>query len=654
MTTCTPRSCRRMNLITLIAAFSVISLSCNAVTNLLPAAGDEPGEPSAAQGEAPLTAVEAPAVLGFVLDPDGAPVAYASVDGEISDSYGTVSGNLAGSASGWLEVRALGYATGYVSPGEAIGETAFFEARLTPFGSFQPLESGEEVVQRLGDAAAPVGEIRLSGDDVSTLPAYLETAVYDRVDVGPYLAELDSGEAMDLKLALAVEVTSDQLEPVALASGKTVALKLFPNANLPADPVMAIFEAEKGVWEVQADACTPGDEGALLCAIPRFSPLVGFFGPGEEVSLVPDPGSSARTVPAGKRFLAQDPTGDDQEYQDAKVDVEEWGRIGEGQISRTGTTSPEWDAEMANRVGRLAVAAEAYAAAHPDGSGVSRLLAAADLAIATGNQPIADELIEEAKATAEKAADELLKESDCGRMHEMAKMFDLLTSLGSPKAADILQKMKSMSDCDIWLGTISVWFMISSSPPGGLDWALESGGSWFENHTVTMTTNIQTYVLTGEDVVKLDFGEVKYGEYDRHGCHNYLTHAGQGGSVVLKFDGRYDGYTFAVGDLQPEGGTASITYGAHGERWDSLMEKCVEIRDASPSAPNYTSILVHGFSGSPPITIQEMLEQGAGTDYMRGNESAENSAYEFGIIPAEKAYIQWSFFHHKKGLPAKQ
>ncbi len=650
MTTCsTPRSYRKPMLVTLVAVLSAASLSCSALSGLLPAAGKEAGEESgeqgAGQGATPLEAGEAPAVFGFVLDPDGAPVAYATVGEEYTDRSGAVSGDLVGSESGWLEVRALGYATGYVKPGEAIGGTAFFEARLTPFDSLQPLQAGEEVVLRLGDAAAPVGEISLSGDDVSALPAYVEAAVYDLVDVGPYPAELDSGEALELKLAIAIEASSDQLEPVPLASGRTIALKLFPNASLPAEPVMAIFDAEKGVWEVQADPCTSGEEGALLCAIPRFSPLVGFFGPGEEVSLTPG---------ASKHLLLPFANGEDQAYQVAMIEVKIWIERGQWEVEATGTVSPEWEAGMTSRLVALADAAEAYAAAHPDGSGVSRLLAAADLAIATGNQPIADELIKEAKATAEKAADELLKESDCGRMHEMAKMYDLLASLGSPKAADMLQKMKSMFDCDIWLGTISVWFTISSSPPGGLDWALESGGSWFENHTVTMTTNIQTYVLTGEDVVKLDFGQVKYGEYDRHGCHNYLTHAGQGGSVVLKFDGRYDGHTFTVGDLQPEGGTASITYGAHGERWDSEEEKCVEIRDASPSAPNYTSILVHGFSGSPPITIQEMLDRGAGTDYMRGNESAANSAYEFGIIPAKKAYIQWSFFHHKKGLPVKQ
>ncbi len=636
-------------LMTLVAALSALSLSCNALSGMLPTAGeeagDEAGEQGAGEGAAPLEAGEAPAVLGFVLDPDGAPVAFASVAGETADRSGTVSGDLTGSASGWLEVRSLGYATGYVKPGEAIGGTAFFETRLTPFSSFQPLGSGEEVVQRLGDAAAPVGEIRLSGDDVATLPAYLETAVYDLLDVGPYPAELNSGEALELKLAIAVEASSDQLEAVPLASGKTLALKLLPNASLPAaDPVMAIFDPEKGMWEVQAGACTPGEEGALLCAVPQFSPLVGFFGPGEEASLAPG---------AAKHLLLPFADGEDQAYQVAMIDVKIWIERGQWEVETTGTVSPEWEAGMTSRLVSLADAAEAYAAAHPDGSGVSHLLAAADLAIATGNQPIADELIEEAKATAEKAADELLKESDCGRLQEMAKMYDLLTSLGSPKAADMLQKMKSVFDCDIWLGTISVWFMTSSSPPGGLDWALESGGSWFENHTVTMTTNIQTYVLTGEDIVKLDFGEVRYGEYDSHGCHNYLTHSGQGGSVTLKFDGRYDGYTFTVGDLQPEGGTASITYGAHGERWDSEEEKCVEISDASPSAPNYTSILVHGFSGSPPITIQEMLDRGAGSDYMRGGEYAQNSAYEFGIIPAEKAYIQWSFFHHKKGLPVK-
>jgi len=156
--------------------------------------------------------------------------------------------------------------------------------------------------------------------------------------------------------------------------------------------------------------------------------------------------------------------------------------------------------------------------------------------------------------------------------------------------------------------------------------------------------------------VKLNFGEVRYGYYDRYGCHNYLTHAGQGGSVVLKFDGRYDGYTFTVGDLQPEGGSASITYGGHGERWDSEKEECVEIRDATASAPNYTSVLSHGFppGGSPPITIQEILNQ-AGTDIeFNGGETISNDAFELGIFPTQEGSIRWFFRHTQRYLPVKK
>jgi hypothetical protein len=564
---------------------------------------------------------------------------------------------LTGSASGWLEVLALGYATGYVKPGEGIGGTAFFETRLTPFDSFQPLQSGEEVVLTLGDMAAPVGEISLTGDDVSALPAYLEAAVYNRVDVGPYLAGLDSGEALDIKLAIAVEATSDKLEPVPLASGKTLALTLFPNANLPADPVVAIFDPEKGIWEVQAGVCKLGEAGALLCAIPRFSPLVGFFGPGEEISLVPDSGAGVHTALAAKRFLAQDPTGDDQAYQDAKTDCEEWLRLGEGMIRRTGSVSPEWEAEMTNRVGKLADAAEAYADTHPDSSGLSHLLAAAQLALMTGQDPaIADKLMKDAREIAEAAAEALLEDGDCGRIREMLMAAQQLMLLGGSQAIidALMQKLQSMGDCDEWIGHMNVWFTLTSTNPGLDKYQRESGGStWHELHLVHILTNVQTHVLKGEDRVTLKFPNVRYGKKDRHDCHNYLTHGGEsGGNIYLKFDGQYDGYTFTVGDMQPEGGTATITYGAHMERWDDEKEECEEIQDTTVPAPNYSSILVHGMMGTPPITMQQIL-QGEKYDNISGSQPITNDAFDLGIHPWQTGIITWSFMHTKKYLPQK-
>jgi hypothetical protein len=667
MTTCsTPRSGRKPSLVTLLSLVSAFSLSCSVLSRLAPLPGEEAGGPSPTQGGvlpegggSSAGAAKAPAVMGFVLDPDGAPVAYASVAGEIADSNGTVSGNLTGSPSGWLEVQALGYATGYAKPGAPIGGTAFFEARLTPFDAFQPLRSGEEVVLTLGDVAQPVAEITLAAEAVSALPAYIEATVYDRVDVGPYLAELSSGEALDLELALSVVATSDQAESVSLASGKTVSLKLFPNENFPKDPVMAIFNPEKGVWEDQAGACAPADEGVLKCAVPRFSPLVGFFGPSQSVTSVRfyERRLIDRAASGVKSLYRQAPTDDDQAYQDAKTDVEEWGRIGEGQMSRTGTTSPDWDAEMANRLGKFADAAMAYAASHPDESGISHVLAAAQAAMLWGNQELADKLLSAARATAESMADELLNESDCGRIREMLHVMQVLILVGGSQAkVDALnEKLTKLFDCDIWAGTIDVKFHLTSANPNLDRYTMESGGAdWTEHHEVRMVTNIQTYVLKGEDLVTLDFPEVQYGYKDRDGCHKYLTHTGVGGGGALKFDGRYDGYAFTVGDLQPEGGSsATITYGAHMEKWDSEKKECVVLQDQTVPAPNYTTVLRHGFSGSPPITIQEMLR--GGDKYgIQGNETISNDAFELGIYPFESGFVRWYFSHVKIHLPRQE
>lgn len=632
-----------------ILVFMVIT-TCNMPGMLLRKQGSS-ADGSLATSEQPIQgsgSAEMPAVLGFVLDPDGAPVAYASVGGEIADSNGAASGDLTGSASGWLEIKSLGYATGYDKPGEGIGKTAIFEARLTPFESFLPLESGEEAVFTLGDAAQPVAEVSIPAGAVSSLLAYVEAAVYDRVDVGPYLADLDSGEAMDLKLALAVEAISDQLEPVSLASGKTLALTLFPNTSLPADPVMAIFDPEKGIWEVQADACTPGEAGALLCAIPRFSPLIGFFGPSDEIGR--RPGSV-------KHLLVQAPTGDDQAYQDAMTDCEEWLRLGQGQIDRTGSVSAEWEAEMANRVGRLADAAEAYANTHPDSSGISHLLAAAQLALMTGQDPaIADKLMKDAQEIAAAAAEALLENGDCGRIREMLLAAQQLILLGGSQAIidALMQKLQNMGDCDEWVGHMNVWLTLTSTNPGLDKYQRESGGStWHELHLVHILTNVQTHVLKGEDRVTLKFPDVRYGKKDRHDCHNYLTHGAEsGGNIYLKFDGQYDGYTFTVGDMQPEGGTATITYGAHMERWDDEKEECEEIQDQTVPAPNYSSILVHGMMGTPPITMQQIL-QGEKYDNISGSQPITNDAFDLGIHPWQTGIITWSFMHTQKYLPQK-
>ena len=661
MTTCSTAWSRgKTTFVTFVAVLSAISLSCNALSGLLPTAGEEAGEQGAGQGAVPLEAGKAPAVMGFVLDPDGAPVAFAAVGDEITDRNGIVSGDLPASASGWLEVKTLGSATGYAMPGDPIGETGFFETRLTPFDAFMHLASEEEVVFTLGDVAQPVAEVSIPAGAVSTLPVFVEAATYDLVDVGPYLAELSSGEQMDLEFALAVEASSDSGDRIALAAGESISVRIFPNPTLPASPALAVFDAQTGVWQVHEGACAPAEGGGEVCTVPQFAPLIGLFGPHvDSTSALPsDAEALASMSPAGKGLYRPTPAGEDQAYQVAMIEVAIWVEAGQMEVEVTGMVSPEWEAGMTSRLEKLADAAEAYAAIHPDASGISHLLAAADPAMTTDNQPIADRLLEKAKATAESMADELLKESDCGRTVEMAKMYDLLTSLGSlAKAEAMLQKIQSMGECDQWIGHIRVDFNLTSSNPGLDKWTKETGPiTWFEDHVVEMTTNVSTLVLRGEDTVKLNFGEVRYGYYDRYGCHNYLTHAGQGGSVVLKFDGRYDGYTFTVGDLQPEGGSASITYGGHGERWDSEKEECVEIRDATASAPNYTSVLSHGFppGGSPPITIQEILNQ-AGTDIeFNGGETISNDAFELGIFPTQEGSIRWFFRHTQRYLPVKK
>jgi hypothetical protein len=649
-------------MLSLLALLCAISLSCSTLSGLVPARGEEAGQPGAEQGEAPTEALEAqelPAVLGFVLDPEGVPVAYASVGDEYTDRSGAVSGDLAGSASGWLEVKELGSATAYAMPAELIGETAFFEARLTPFEVFLPLQSEKDVVFTLGDVAEPIAEVIVPAGAVPTLPAYVEATTYDLVDVSPRLAGLSSGEEMDLALAVAIEATSDGGDSVALVAGKSITLEVFPRPALPASPTLAVFDAQAGIWQVQDSACTLAEAGGVVCAVPQFAALIGLFGPQVDptAAALHDAEGFASIGPAGGRLFRRTPAGDDQDYQAAEAAVEIWIGVGQGQLERTGELSAEWEAEMTIRVQTLAGAAAAYADAHPDSSGISHLLVAAQLALLTGRDPaIAEKLMKQAREVAEAAAEALLEEGDCGRLHEMRLAAQQLMLLGgSPTIIDaLMEKVKNLFDCDIWTGTIDVWLTLASSQPGLERWVLESGGGmWTETHKVTMTTNIQTYVLKGEDSVTLDFGQVMYGEKDRHGCHNYLTHSGQGENIRLNFDGQYDGYNFTVGDLKPAGGSSTIIYGAHGERWDDEEDECVEIRSAEAPAPNYTTVLYHGFSGTPPITLQQMLQGGDNTR-IGGQAEFSNDASEIGVIPVTEGHVMWHFHHVRKGLPVKQ
>jgi hypothetical protein len=328
----------------------------------------------------------------------------------------------------------------------------------------------------------------------------------------------------------------------------------------------------------------------------------------------------------------------------------------EGELSRTGSTSPEAQQEMSNRLGKLAEAAEAYAASHPGASAVSHLLQAADLAIAFGELELAARLLKDAVTLVEKMADDLLKDPNCARIREMTNVLQILILVGgsSEKVNAMTDKIAALAECDEWIGHVNVSLNLSGTNPGLEKYSRESGWPmWMEDHRVMMATNVKTYVLRGEDTVKLDFGEVKYGKYDRDNCHNYLTHGLESnGNIIMKFDGTYDGYTFSVGDLRSEGGSATVTYGAHAERYNDEKEECETYADQVIPAPNYTTLLQHGFSGSPPITIQEMLDKGGDLE-ITGGMKLNNEAYELGILPVESGYIRWYFRHTQRFLPVK-
>lgn len=81
----------------------------------------------------------------------------------------------------------------------------------------------------------------------------------------------------------------------------------------------------------------------------------------------------------------------------------------------------------------------------------------------------------------------------------------------------------------------------------------------------------------------------------------------------------------------------------------------------SLSFPNYSSLLVHGFLDSPPITIQEMLEEGTfsaaanGRDVIHGEMTLTNECEgtNFARYPATSGNVNWRFVHIQKYLPVE-
>lgn len=114
----------------------------------------------------------------------------------------------------------------------------------------------------------------------------------------------------------------------------------------------------------------------------------------------------------------------------------------------------------------------------------------------------------------------------------------------------------------------------------------------------------------------------------------------------VTFSGFYDGTTFSISDLEYNC-YAQISQFIHNESEED--EECVVDFEASIPVHNYTSYLAHGFYGSPPITLQEILETPADStgdnEVIRGSEDFSNPRPEVGSYPFDSSSVIWQLIH---------
>ncbi len=608
-----------------------------------------------------------PEVMGMVMNPNGSPVAYALVGGnEFSTSEGIMSGSPRISPSGWIEVRSMGYLTGYTRSYFAFNGTDFFETYLTPvqFGVFleqdgqtsmslTPTE-GYNVTLDLSSTIFPGGQVQVFA---SPIPA---------IDVESRFTPNPSGLDAVLQTAFGVMAYNNQGEQVTLSAGSLLPMEIAGSGTNEQGFVLARFDPETGGWISDGIECSPGNSGVFSCTSDKLSPLFGIFNqstaasqsqPANWLSSMPSPLGAILTTQLNFNtagFISS------HQFQSAEEDFK--GALGgyKDWLSKHGDNLDPNDPAAREKLDDLIDSARRSAAANPNETGKNHLAEAAAAAAKARLGDIGSQLQSEAADIANNLGQKDLNESDCGEFKRLIKRAEQIYSLGgdSNLAEQLTNKAQDMAkDCDTWIGRIQVYLRVNHSHPAGLDMSSTSGSLWIESHSITMWTNVDDYVMHGEDKINLIFTQVTY-KRDTE-CKQEIQMSGQGGQQTALIEGRYDGYTFQINSFTPETSGISIV-----QAWDMQKkddEVCTTILNTRYEFPNYVSVIVHGFEyGSPPLTLQDMLDEGTETsiitpkDSIYGFEEITNPDPDLGKYPFTSGRVDWTFTHRDKKLPIKE
>ncbi|MFN2147619.1 MAG: hypothetical protein ACK2T2_04450 [Anaerolineales bacterium] len=645
----------------------LLLFACARTDEVSPPGGeDEDAIPLQNTSEAPSGSV-LPDVMGMVMNPDGSPVAFALVGGtELTTFEGMISGAPAASASGWIEVESKGYLTGYTRPYHAFGGTAYVHAYLTPVQFGVLLEQGGVASMDLTPTAGYAVSLDLASSQFPDSPAQVFASPIDPLDVESRHAPNPAGSGSALQMAFGVMAYNDQGEQIPLASGASLAIEVAAPQAGSEDLQLARFDYEAGAWTSEGIQCTSTGAGQFECSSDSLASLFGIFGP----SMAAAGSSSGAAVssadaPRGSVILASLNFDPSMLFRSGQLSSEEdafkgaLGAYHDWLASHGGSLDPD-DPQARAVLDALVQSARDSAAVNLNDTGISHLTVAAAAAADAGLGDLSSELEGEAADIADDLGRQDLNESDCGEYKRLLiRAQQILTLKGDANLADQLtQKAQDMAtDCDIWIGRIQVFMRVNHSHPAGLDMSSVSGSLWIESHSIQMWTNVDDYVMHGEDKINLIFTQVTYKRDDE--CKQEIKMYGQGGLQTALIQGRYDGYSFQINSFAPE--TSGITIVQAWNMQDKVDETCQTILNTQYQFPNYVSVIVHGFEyGSPPITLQDMLDEGSTTsiitpqDSIYGFDEITNPDPDLGKYPFTTARVDWTFTHRDKKLPVKE
>jgi len=361
-----------------------------------------------------------PAVMGVALDPTGEAIPLANEGEEIGDFNGAISGDLELSASGWLTVDAIGYATAYAQIFGEVNGVELFEARLTPFSAGTTLLGDESGKLKILDVERLSVEINVDAGLFVEVPVRLMLAVIDRLDVGPSYENVDDRSDLNLHHAFALQAFDEGLQEIPLPGGSSISAEVVVPVELGGDVVLATFNPVSGSWESLPDACSQIDPLTYACSLDRLSPLFGLFHPAEivrEPVALSETGMFGVTAHAGRLLLDLIPSPRaieggqwDNQFKTAWDKIADW-------INNNPDGSLD-DPELQELVDQLIDAALEFAAENRSEAGKLHLIKSGEPALMLGAYQLADAAYSEAAHIAYEMGKEILKDPNCGKFQE--------------------------------------------------------------------------------------------------------------------------------------------------------------------------------------------------------------------------------------------